>query len=280
MSKCKVLFLAANPGDSTRLQLGEEVRGINEKIQAAEFRDSFDLIQAWATRPRDLLQNLLQHRPSIVHFSGHGSSAGEIILQDDNGMMKPVAKAALESLFTDLKENVRLVVFNACYSTPQAEAVAAKVGCAVGTNKAIGDDAAIIFAASFYQALAFERSVETAFNLARTALKLEGIPEAATFELRAAAGVDASTLKFVVPPTGQSGPLAGKLPLDRYKLVTDLVGLDLGNFGLMVAMIPGASRVVGVLLPVPVQSAMLIAWAESSKGPGLAAVAQAYSSLP
>ena len=280
MSKCKILFFAANPKDTTQLQLGEEVRGIDEAIQAAEFRDCFELEQAWATRPSDLAQNLLRYRPAIVHFSGHGSTAGEIILQGDDGTTRPVAPDALTSLFDELKDRVRLVVFNACYSATQAAAVADKVGCTVGTNKAVGDKAAIIFAASFYQALAFERSVESAFNLARTALKLEGVPEDATFELHVGAGVNASMLKFVTPPGGQAPPVVPAQPLVRENLIKDLAGLTQGDFGMLVALIPGAGRVVNFLLPVPIQATMLSAWAESSKGPGLETVARALANLP
>ena len=35
----------------------------------------------------------MRHQPHIVHFSGHGSPAGEIILEDDAGRMWPVSAA-------------------------------------------------------------------------------------------------------------------------------------------------------------------------------------------
>jgi hypothetical protein len=60
----------------------------------------------------------------------------------------------------------------------------------------IGDEAAIIFASSFYGALAFGRSVGQAFDQGRTALMLEGVPEENTPVLLARPGVDALGVDF------------------------------------------------------------------------------------
>jgi hypothetical protein len=38
-NKIKILFLAANPKRSKRLQLDEELRSITQKIRSAEYRD-------------------------------------------------------------------------------------------------------------------------------------------------------------------------------------------------------------------------------------------------
>src|SRR4051794_33165812 len=200
MDKVKVLFLAANPAGTQRLQLDEEIRQITEKIRASQYRDSLELVSRWAVRPDDLMQALLEVKPHVVHFSGHGSSAQELILLDDQGHPKPVSKAALASLFRTLKDNVRVVVLNACYSRPQAEALAQTIDCTIGMNRAIGDEAAIVFAASFYRAIGFGRSVQDAFELGKAALLLEGIPEDQTPELLTHPGVDAAGLRLIAPP--------------------------------------------------------------------------------
>jgi hypothetical protein len=181
--KVKLLFLAANPLNTEPLQLDEEIRSITQAIQNAKYRDMIELVSAWAVRTDDLLQSLNQHKPQIVHFSGHGSSAGEIILVDNIGQAKHVNANALKSLFTTLKDNVRLVVLNACYSRAQAQAIVTSIDCAVGTNMSISEEAAMIFAASLYRALGFGRSVKEAFDQAKTALALEGILEEETLEL-------------------------------------------------------------------------------------------------
>ena len=174
MAKCKILFLAASPNDEVHLALDHECREVETKIRASDHRDSLKLISKWAVRPDDLLQYLNQYQPQVVHFSGHGSHTEEIILLDSQGHSQPVSKAALKGLFTTLKDNIRVVVLNACYSRPQAEAVVEVIDCAIGMNKAIGDKAAITFAASFYRAIGFGRSVQEAFDQGKVALMLGG----------------------------------------------------------------------------------------------------------
>jgi hypothetical protein len=180
VEKIRILFLSANPTGTTPLALDEEAREIEAKIRASEYRDSLELITRWAVRPDDLLQYLNQYKPHVVHFSGHGSPTEEIILLDKQRVAKPVSKEALVSLFRTLKDNIRVVLLNACYSRPQAEAITSEIDCSIGMSRAIGDNAAIAFAASFYRAIGFGRSVREAFDQGKTALLLEGIPEEKT----------------------------------------------------------------------------------------------------
>src|SRR4029079_17504865 len=177
MNKIKILFLAANPASTSQLRLDEEIRAITEKIRASEFRDSLELISAWAVRPDDLLQLLNMHKPHIVHFSGHGSQAGELLLADSGGEARPVSTRALTALFSTLKDNIRLVVLNACYSRVQGQSISQTIDYVVGMNAAICDTAAMVFTASFYRALGFARTVQEAFDQGLAAILLEGIPE-------------------------------------------------------------------------------------------------------
>lgn len=204
--KQKILFLAANPTNETRLALDKECREIEAKIQAAEHRESLELLTKWAVRPNDLLQYLHQHSPHIVHFSGHGSALEEVILLDAHDEAKPVSKAALKQLFTTLKDNIRVVVLNACFSEPQAEAITEVIDCAVGMNQAIGDDAAITFAAAFYQAIGFGRSIKVAFESGKAALLLDGIPEENTPVLLVRAGVDPDNVILIQPQLSPANP--------------------------------------------------------------------------
>ncbi len=177
MDRVKILFVSANPAGTLQLKLDKEAREIEAKIRAAEYRDSLELITKWAVRPDDLLQALNQHQPHIVHFSGHGNPTEEIVLLDELGKAKPVSTKALVHLFRTLKDNIRVVVLNACFSRPQAEAIAGEIDCAIGMMREIGDDAAITFAASFYRAIGFGRSIKRAFDTGITALLLDGSPE-------------------------------------------------------------------------------------------------------
>jgi hypothetical protein len=101
-----------------------------------------------------------------------------------------VNKAALGFLFSTLKDNIRVVVLNACYSRVQPESISQVVECVVGMGQQIGDYAAIVFAASFYRAIGFGRSIKQAFEQGKVALLLEDIPEEDTPELICRTGVD------------------------------------------------------------------------------------------
>jgi CHAT domain len=173
----KILFLAANPAGTTPLALDEEIRAIDGKLRGSAHRDHIELASHWAIRLDDLSGILMRHRPDVVHFSGHGARTGDICLVGFGGAAKRVAPEALAGLFRVLKDNVRVVVFNACHSVAQAKAVAREVGCAVGMSRAIDDEQAIAFAAEFYQALGFGKSVADAYELAIVRLIGEGVAD-------------------------------------------------------------------------------------------------------
>lgn len=122
----------------------------------------------------------------------------------NDGQLKVVSKEALRAVFTTLKDHIRLVVLNACYSHIQAEAIAEVIDAVIGMNAPIGDEAARIFAASFYRAIGFGRSLQDAFDQGKAALLLEDISEEQTLELLVKPGVDPSRL-FLLLSSEQLG---------------------------------------------------------------------------
>ncbi|MBO3747487.1 CHAT domain-containing protein [Streptosporangiaceae bacterium NEAU-GS5] len=169
-----ILFLTADPTDANRLRLGEELREIQEKLQLSRLRARFRLEQRPSVRPLDITQALLDVQPSIVHFSGHGTAAGRLCVENSRGRSHPLAPEALSDLFKNFAGHVRCVVLNACYSAQQAEAIAAHIDYVIGISDEIGDRAGIAFATGFYQALGGGRSIEDAFDLGRTQIRLLG----------------------------------------------------------------------------------------------------------
>ena len=81
----KILVLAANPDDTSRLRLDVEVRGIQRSLQLAQERDLFTLTSEWAVRTEDLMQLLVAQQPHIVHFLGHGTGDRGLVLEDSRG---------------------------------------------------------------------------------------------------------------------------------------------------------------------------------------------------
>lgn len=192
-----VLFLASNPKDQGQLRLDEEVRSIKEMITKSRHRDSVKLESCWAVRPGDILQYINEYTPTIVHFSGHGSSNDELVLMDNNSNTKLVSMGSIVQAMSVANDNLRLVFFNTCHSRNQAHKVTEYIECAIGMNDSITDDAARIFSAQFYSSLGFGLSVEQAFNQAKAALMLEGIPEESTPTLFVKDGCNAASINIV-----------------------------------------------------------------------------------
>lgn len=172
-----ILFLAADPTDASRLRLGEEAREIQEKLQLSKWRDKFALHHRMSVRPADISQALLDVNPQIVHFSGHGTNAGALCIENKLGETHPIQPEALEALFEQFANQLDCVVLNACYSVEQAKAIARHVRYVIGMNQTIGDKAAIAFSIGFYQALGAGRSIEEAYKLGCVQIRLENIPE-------------------------------------------------------------------------------------------------------
>ncbi len=165
-----ILFLAANPAETARLQIDQELREVREAWEKGRQRETLDLQVATAVRVRDLQHLLDSRRPSIVHFSGHGSeSRGEIILLDDDEHANPVPIEPLAELLRGCKG----VVLNACSSALQAEAIARRGPWAIGMAAPIENGDAVIFARTFYGKLADGVGLAEAFAGARTQLQIE-----------------------------------------------------------------------------------------------------------
>jgi len=58
--------------------LGREARSIQVELERTGWRDRFDFLTRWAVEPLDLLRELRKLKPTVVHFSGHGSRKAAI----------------------------------------------------------------------------------------------------------------------------------------------------------------------------------------------------------
>ncbi|NJL10275.1 MAG: CHAT domain-containing protein [Calothrix sp. SM1_7_51] len=167
----RILFLTADPTDKQRLRLQLELREIKNQLRVSYERDKFQLEFGFSARYEDVSQEILNFRPHIVHFSGHGMNTGELCLEGEWGDSQPIAPEDLAELFELAGETVECVLLNACYSEAQATAIAQHIPFVIGMNKAISDDAAVAFAIGFYKALGANFSIEKAFKFGRQEVK-------------------------------------------------------------------------------------------------------------
>jgi hypothetical protein len=183
MTPKKILILAANPLETAHLRLDEEVREIEEGLRRSKLRDHFDLVPKMAVRPQDVTRALLDEKPQIVHFSGHGAKEDGLVLENWEGKAQLVGTHALGSLFKLFSDRVECILLNACYSQVQATAIAQHIDFTIGMNKAIGDKAAIAFAVGFYDALGAGEDYEFAYQLGCNAIHMAGFDEYLTPDL-------------------------------------------------------------------------------------------------
>ncbi len=208
MNPIKILILTANPqiSGSHPLRLDAEVRRVEEALQRSRYRDRFEMATQLALRTLDLRRALLDPRPQIVHFSGHGTGEQGLVLEDDAGQEKQVSTEALAGLFGIFETGeIECVLLNACYSEVQATAIHQFVDCVIGMNQPIGDRAAVQFAEGFYDALGAGSAYDEAFKIGCSAIALEGSSEHSIpvlkYRKRRSAALQRPAATESVPPT-------------------------------------------------------------------------------
>jgi WD40 repeat protein len=209
-----ILFLAANPRDTGRLALDREARSIHVELRRSGYRDRFDFVTRWAAEPLDLLRELRELRPTIVHFSGHGARPTSIaalgqardlaapperepagvVFDSASGRSHVVSPEAIAQTLGAVGAKVRLVLLNACYTGAIADALLAHVDCVIGMTGAIHDDAARSFAIGFYGGLGEHESIAAAFEQGKAAICLDGLPDADQPQIQTRDGADAAQL--------------------------------------------------------------------------------------
>jgi len=159
----RILFLAASPTDTPHIRLDEEIREIYSVLGFAIQQGEVVLQQRWGVRFEDLHQALLDFRPNVVHFSGHGTAQG-LVFEDRTGGSHRVEMKPLVRLFELFADRIDCVLLNATYSGALAMEIARSVDFAIGVSESISDSEAIAFSAGFYRALGAKSSFEEAYE--------------------------------------------------------------------------------------------------------------------
>lgn len=209
MSKHRILFLTANPTRSSGVALDQECAAIERELRMTTHRDDFDFRSKWAVTVDEMMRHLGELQPIIIQFSGHSARPGGsafnpqalsgIFLLGDNDRPQLVTARALTLMIKSAADSARVVLLNACYSEPQADALRSVVDCVVGMAGAIDDGAARSFAVGFYRALGNRRSVGNAFDQAVATLAAKGMRDEELPRCLTRDGVDAHQLTLAPP---------------------------------------------------------------------------------
>jgi len=158
----KVLYLAASPPEMVPLRIDQEMREIQQALNSGRFRDEFRLVPSPAVRVTDISYEVINKKPRIIHFAGHGGADGQLYAEDSSGSPWPVTVDGMVRL-VNLSANTECVIINACHTERLAYALGRHVKYVIGMHQAVGDRAAIGFSIGFYQALFAKLPIEDAF---------------------------------------------------------------------------------------------------------------------
>lgn len=141
------------------------MREVQRRLRESEHRESVEFQWRPATQLPDLVQILNEVRPHVVHFSGHGSQRG-LVFENDEGHAVTLLNDQLAALLRVTVDRLRVVVFNSCDSSTQAELACLELEAAIGNHEPISDQAAQVFAGQLYNAIGFGKSLKQAFEQA------------------------------------------------------------------------------------------------------------------
>ena len=169
----RVLCLAAGPSDQCQLQLAAEHRAIVMAVRRSPRRVVPVLHPA--TRLDDIALRLLDARPDIVHFAGHGTPDGQLLFEDDHGLSSPVHIDRLARLFGALGR-LQATVLTSCYSGSYAVELLTVSDAVAGSPVPLADPCALAFSENFYRALGENLTARESFDLAVATMGVVGCP--------------------------------------------------------------------------------------------------------
>jgi uncharacterized repeat protein (TIGR01451 family) len=168
-----ILYLVAQPRNTAALASYREMREVETLLRVGRGRPRYQLEHCVAARLLDISQALGDYRPQIVHFAGHGTADGSLVVEDDFGRASPVNPAGLADLLGGCAASLRCVIVNACHSIALAEAIVKQIDYVVGMRSEIADSASVQFSLGFYQGLFSGKTIPDAFSQGRNLVRAE-----------------------------------------------------------------------------------------------------------
>lgn len=191
----RVLFVAANPQGSTKLELEQEYHKLRNELREAEIDGIIEVEPLFHATLETLQEKLAKSEYHVLHFAGHASQEGYLLFENATGHAQAISA---ENIATQLNNHhsLALVLLNACesgtashqnqpQSQPQSQLALENISPFAGIAQklaqrnipavlamqlAISDPSAIRFSGSFYQSLGQHGDVARALTEARVAI--------------------------------------------------------------------------------------------------------------
>jgi len=184
----KILVMLSSPQDYPRLNVEQEWANLNEALQNLQDRGVVILQRLEQASLEALQRQLFREQYHIFHFIGHGEfdadlQDGVILLEDENKAGLRINGQCLGILLHD-HFSLRLAILNACdgartarqdHFAGTAQSLVQKgIPAVIAMQFGITDKVAILFAQTFYRALADGRPLDTALAETRQTLFNKG----------------------------------------------------------------------------------------------------------
>lgn len=189
-----LLVLMACPEDQQELDLGREATLITDML--APVRERLQVVFGWSVGAAETLDLLTDHKPTWLHFAGHGGRDGTLLLVGAERTTHRVRYDALARFFGVLRTPPRCVVLNNCFSGVATAPLTAHVDAVIGMRREMPDAAALAFSRRLYRELGRGRDLEEAFDLARAGLGTLEPPAHEIPQLSPRAGTDPRELRM------------------------------------------------------------------------------------
>jgi hypothetical protein len=192
-----LLFLSANPDPASPLNVEKEQNRITKVRDGSKHQSKVRIESLPDLDLPAFAKSLRLHAPTILHFSGHGEADGSLVMRDENGTSQEMSPKGVAKLVALQKSTIRLVVLNACFSSELADLLVADIDCVIGMTDEVSDDAAILFAQTFYSALFDGETVESAFATSSAVVGARYQDESDIPSLKTRVDVGADKLRLV-----------------------------------------------------------------------------------
>lgn len=171
----RLLLVPTNIPGTDALDVEQE----EENIRSTLKNTSIEIFKPTSQRIEDFMSMLLECKPHIIHFVGHGEN-DSILFKNRKGEKIHVGEVLGQMLLnTDVIPKV--VILNACFTataSPKkhslglaAQLVQKRVPMVVAMQFAISDDAALAFSRGFYEYIRFANPIQRATAWGRLAIK-------------------------------------------------------------------------------------------------------------
>ncbi len=183
-SPLRVLAMVSSPADAVALDVEREKANLEQALEPLVRAGAIELHWLEQATLSALLRELRREEYHIFHYIGHGAydagaDDGLLLLEDEEERGRAVSGSQLGTILHDCT-TLRLAVLNACegartarddpFAGVAASLVQRDIPAVIAMQFEITDDAAIVFAEGFYEAVAAGFPVDAALAEARKAI--------------------------------------------------------------------------------------------------------------